>query len=776
MAVRVGFADAVRLGSWAPIAIDISNQGSDFSGILRVSFEENQQYSFFGPPPAIYELAASFPHDSHKSLVINVAVPPIVKSNRLQVALLAGNRIVMSREQQFTPIPPGTDFCGALEGTIGTYDFLSRLAPASAQGHPVVVSLTPQDLPSSTELLNGFDCLIIGDVSLQNVSTAQMNALEAWVERGGLLIIVGGVNWRERVPYLPSSLLPVNVQGVTIQHNAGPLERFAPPGSDNNGLWAFASGPLNGGAAVTDASATPALVAKRVGLGTVFYSAVDTSQEPASNWAGKAALWSYMLNYVTAPVSAESFSGFRSLFNIPTAALSTLPSLAVPIPYPLLLGLLLQAIFVVPLFWIVLKRFDRVAWIGIVAPLWFLAFTIGGIRYATLHQAGDIAEVQVSELSMASGSSVAAVTSYVGLFSPQERSVDLVASPGSLLKPARRSFDSFTSPSRLSDVTVDEGVLTVASNVTLSPSAMMIFQVDSQQRLGNGVVTALNVGAHTLSGMVTNHLGQDLYGAMLVLGSQAIPIGTVPNGAIRAFHGSFGTQASISLESTQSMMEKTLVSVGVPAFTGLSTAASTDTVLKALNHTSSQTVQRTGGGYIVGWIHDSANSVSLRRAQAVVRSLAVLVIPTPMTINASLKTIESPLDQYVPLVRLGVTGALPQRFSLATGGSLAMEYDFPLQSAATARSLQLAVSGSYSGGNALPRGAGLGTISFFDWMTQSWKALPLMNGMNIYRDIAGFVSPLGAVRVRYTYKPAANSNETGVDFSQFLLGLQVAHE
>ncbi|MCL4541327.1 MAG: hypothetical protein M1396_03160 [Chloroflexi bacterium] len=773
MAVRVGFADAVRLGSWAPVAIDISNQGSDFSGILRVSFEGNQQYSFFGPPPAVYELAASFPHDSHKSLVINVAVPPVVRSNRLQVALLAGNRTVISREQQFIPISPGTDFCGALEGTVGSYDFLSRLAPASSQGHPVVASLTPQDLPSSTELLNGFDCLIIGDVSLQNVSTAQMNALEAWVERGGLLIITGGVNWRERVPYLPSNLLPVNVQGVTIQHNAGPLERFAPPGSDNNGLWAFASGPLNGGATVMGTPAAPALVTKRVGFGTIFYSAVDTSQAPASNWAGKTALWSYMLNYVTAPISAESFSGFRSLFSIPTAALSTLPSLADPIPYPLVLGLLLQAIFVIPLFWVMLKRFDRVAWIGMVAPFWFLAFTIFGIRYATLHQAGDVAEVQVSELSLASGSSVAAVTSYVGLFSPQQRFVDLVSSQGSLLKPARRSFTSFTSPNQPTDVTVDEGISTVASNVTLGPSAMTVFQVDSQQRLGNGVTTALHIGAHALSGTVTNHLGQDLHGAILVLGSQAIPIGTVPNGATYSFHGNFDTQASTnSLGSTQSV-EKALESVRVPAFTGLGNAASTDIVLKALGHTSSQAVQRTGGSYIVGWIHDSADAVSLRRAHAVVRSIAVLVIPTPITVDTSLKTLESPLNQYVPLVRLGVTGALPQRFTVATGGSLAMEYDFPLQSATGARSLQLTVLGSYSGGSVLPRGVSLGTISFFDWTAQSWKTLPLVSGMNVYRDITDFVSPLGAVRVRYTYKPAANSHETGVDFSRFLLGLQV---
>ncbi|MCL4545056.1 MAG: hypothetical protein M1118_10750 [Chloroflexi bacterium] len=773
MAVQVGYDNTGRLGSWIPVRVDVANQGSTVSGLVEIDFEGAARYSFFAPPPATYSVAASFPEGSRKSIVVDVPVPPAVNSNRVQVTLVSGGQTVIKAEQEFTPVPAGTVYCGVLDSTAGSYDFLSRLTLASAQNHPVVVGVTPADLPSEASLLSGLNCLIVGDVNLSDLVSSQRDALAAWVASGGTLIVSGGVNWRQSVPYLPPVLLPETVQRVETRTDAAALSQFLRVHAPDSGLWAFAVGPLNNGGTVLAGSVSnPLLAVKRVGAGEVFYSAADSTQEPANSWAGKSALWSYMLNFTSAPITASSYASYRYYLDLPLPALSQLPSLSPPHPFPILAVLLLQALLVLPLSWWYLRRLDRVAWIGVVLPVWLLVSTMAALKISTSYQASDVAETQVSEISLQAGSPIATIRTYVGLYAPQLKTVDVTGPHGILLSPARRTFGQIVQTESATRITVEEGIDTEAPAVTLLPRALSIFSVDSQARMGAGVAIALIADSHGVHGQVSNHLGQTLDNALLIVGPNVIELGSLSNGATRSVSAKLDYSAPENSTHFQQALADALGTRGLtgPRRDGINPQL--DLLLRAFPSGMLSSGARSGGVYVVGWLEHSPSQVTVRRARAAQRSLTVAVIAVPLQIDAStLRTISPSLLVTLPLVRVGVTGDGPNRYSLSTGGSLAVEYDLPEIALHRSETFHLNVEGGYSGGSAFKPGDSLGDVSFFDWRTQQWEARSLRAGSNTYESVSDFLSPTGAIRLRYSFKPDAGSSATGVDFSSFAFSI-----
>ena len=83
---------------------------------------------------------------------------------------------------------------------------------AAANANPqaaaaTVVTLTPADLPDRVEGWGPLDRLVWQDVSLAELSSAQLDALRGWIAGGGRLVLLGGTSGAATFNALPDELL-----------------------------------------------------------------------------------------------------------------------------------------------------------------------------------------------------------------------------------------------------------------------------------------------------------------------------------------------------------------------------------------------------------------------------------------------------------------------------------------------------------------------------------------------------------------------------------------
>lgn len=769
MEVRVGFGGEARLGAWVPVQVDVANDGRDLAGRIEVQFESTGPSGLFGQTPSVYSAPATFPQHSHKRLEVDLPVPPAPSTNRVQVRLVSGEQTVQQRAQQFDAVNSGTLVCGALDQTLGAYDFLGSLDLPGRQARAKVADLSLSDLPGQGALLASLDCLIVGDVNLNAMTSDQKLALSTWVARGGLLIATGGVNWQQSLPALPPALLPVRPAAIGTLPSIAPLDQFAHSTPSGPGPWPIARASLGEGAVVAGDAEAPLLAVRRVGAGTVFFYAMDPTQEPARGWAGNRFLWQYMLSYATTPVSANPYQqSFLSWGQTPITALSALPDLNPPRPLWLVLFLLGYATLLGPLAYLLLRRLDRREWLLVILPVAALVGTGITGRLALGRQGSDVAATEVT-LLRADAAPVALARTYVGLFSPRQQAIDLHVPAGALLAPGRRGFGQPGGGSARTPLQISEGADVFAPAVHLDTGVLSTFSVDSETTIGGGIAGTLTADSQVVRGQLRNATGQRISDAALVVGASVYPLGTLNPNDSRTVSMALPSADRPAGDARSGSLAAELYPPA-PAGTRAAEDPRRDVLDRLFAGNSYAAGQAVGGAMLIGWLDQSPVQVQVKRARAAVRQLTLLEARLPLAVDAgSTVAIGNGLIEELPFVSLGVTQSQAGRYSVATGGTFGVEYDLPAAGPLAVVSLHLLVAGSFSGGGDLAPGANLGGIAAFDWSRGDWRTLPLVAGDNSYAPAAGLVSPTGQVRLRYSFKPPAGSTASGVDFSQFTL-------
>src|SRR6266699_287077 len=88
--------------------------------------------------------------------------------------------------------------------------------PHPTQGGSVIVEfLNANNMPTMAGILKNFNIIVLDDFTTSNLSTAQLAALQTWVNQGGNLIVTGGPEWHRTISALPTGLLPVAVNGTS---------------------------------------------------------------------------------------------------------------------------------------------------------------------------------------------------------------------------------------------------------------------------------------------------------------------------------------------------------------------------------------------------------------------------------------------------------------------------------------------------------------------------------------------------------------------------------
>jgi hypothetical protein len=492
-----------RIGSWMAIQVHLINDGPAVTGELRLAGGTQGQTRF--------GTAVDLPTQSDKRYTLYVQPPAF--GSELAVSLTQGDTPVVTTKVKFA-IHDGTQLMVAVvaerpEGIVANLGLL----PNQNQVAPLVMSLTPEDLPERVEAWSALDRIVWQDVDTDRLSPAQLEALRGWIAGGGRLVIAGGTAGPRILQGLPDSLLPyrpVTTTDVPASSLGGILGALPADAAQVPAL----SGDLIDGRALATVGGRVVAAERTYGSGQVTLLGFD----PTTSWIvdSKAAqgLWRRMLPARTS--SGLSFADDSML----VSAVSQLPSLALPPVGGLIILLAAYILLIGPVNYLVLRRLDRREWAWLTMPILVVVFTVAAYAFGTALRGNDVIVNEVAIVRGAVGATDGTGQIYLGVFSPSRGQYQLQV-PGGALLSSPINGDVFGGTGAASQLDVLQGDPARVRNLDVgfgslrtirAESAVTVPLVDTDLRLEDG----------RLKGTVRNASTEPLGDVAVVLGGTVV--------------------------------------------------------------------------------------------------------------------------------------------------------------------------------------------------------------------------------------------------------------
>ena len=502
-----------RIGSWMAIQVHLVNDGPAVAGELRLAGGTQGQTRF--------GTTVDLPTQSDKRYLLYVQPPAF--GSELEVILADGDRTIVSTKVKFT-IHDATQLMVAVvaespEGIVANLGLL----PNQNQLAPLVMSLTPEDLPERVEAWGALDRVVWQDVDADRLSPAQLEALRGWVAGGGRLVIAGGTLGPKVLGAFPDTLLPY--RPVTTMD--------APPASLGGLLGGLPkdaatlpalSGELIDGRALAEVGGRVVAAERAYGSGQVTLIGFD----PTAAWIvdSKAAqgLWRRLLPARTS--GGLSFADDSML----VSAVSQLPSLALPPVGGLIVLLAAYILLIGPINYLILRRLDRREWAWLTMPILVVVFTVGAYGFGTALRGNDVIVNEVAIVRGAAGATDGTGQIYLGIFSPSRGQYQLQV-PGGALLSSPINGDVFGGTGAAGQLDVLQGDPARVRNLDVgfgslrtirAETAVTVPLVESDLRLEDG----------RLKGTVTNASTETLHDAAVVLGGNVALLRDLGPGAV----------------------------------------------------------------------------------------------------------------------------------------------------------------------------------------------------------------------------------------------------
>ena len=216
----LGYDDILPERSWFPVTCEIFNDGPAFNGVIEVTAED------FGQGQSC-RFMLDLPTNTRKRVTI-----PVFASARTWNVRLLDERGKVRSETTLTPrrtMKNNLPLIAALARTVGGVPVLPEAPGAAYMADEYkygVARLQTSLFPDNPLALEGIDVLYLNSQKAVDLSVSQVNALMAWLQHGGHLIVgveqltdVNGTPWlRELLPCTLSSIVNVSAHDALQEY------------------------------------------------------------------------------------------------------------------------------------------------------------------------------------------------------------------------------------------------------------------------------------------------------------------------------------------------------------------------------------------------------------------------------------------------------------------------------------------------------------------------------------------------------------------------------
>ena len=518
---HVLLAGHARVGAWMAIAVEISNDGPQVVGELRLD-AGSQGRTRYGIP-------VDLPTQSDKTFVL-YAQPPTFGGD-LNVQLVSNGQPVTQQRVTFTVHDPNQLVVGVIAEEPQNLVPHIDLIPSATGTQAAVVQLTPADLPDRAEGWASLDRLVWQDVDSSSLRKEQVAALRGWLAAGGRLVVAGGTAGigvlsgfpDDVLPYRPSVTLDVPPEAITGLLGGKPVGAADLPAM---------SGELARGTALATSGERVIVAEAPYGSGAVTVLGFDPGVRWIADSAGVRALWRRVL-----PPLANGALVVGNDSQL-VGAVGQQPALALP-PIGGLLALLFGYILLIgPINYLVLRRLDRREWAWVTMPILIGVFAVGAYAFGAALRGLDVIVNEVAIVRGAPDAIEGSAQVYLGVFSPSRGTYQVEFPGGALLSSTltgdlvgsgdSQSLDVLQGdPSRIRDLVVGFGSL----RTVRAETAAVVPRVHAEMSLVEG----------TLNGTLRNDSDQVLERPAIVLGNSVAVLDDIPPGESRTVSVQVGT-------------------------------------------------------------------------------------------------------------------------------------------------------------------------------------------------------------------------------------------
>lgn len=542
--VNAGFNSRYRDGSWVPIQISLSNTGPDFSGVLSIAAP-----SPFGNPGnsiSTYKKSITLANGAQKQVTmyvpLNFGAPGSTQSIKINLLDDNGN-VVRAQTTTLTSVGENDVFVAVLSDQNLGFNPLYSISLPNQGGSMVVEVLNSNTMPDTATILKNFNLIVLDNFTTSNLNRDQLGALQTWVNQGGALIEVGGPEWRRTLGALPTSLLPVSINGTSTLPGGTHLLPIGGP--SNKAMPGTINAPVVVSTATVDqanndnlqsttilaSGETPLIVQAHQGQGITCYLAFDPTLAPIINWPEAGVLWKGLVLRALGDGVLNSSTNFAPSQSIESGGLTGLLQnlLAQPPPSPwLLLVLLLGYLMILgPVRFLLVRWRKRRDWNWRIVLSSIVIFSLLSYGLAIQQKGASILSNRVSVIQLNQGGSSAYITTYLGTFVLNQGDYQVHIPGTGLVQPSpdqQLNSGSSTDSEPLTTVTPGEsGTEVDLQGVNFSTASSLLSEQDL--KMPGNITDQLTLASDTLSGTVTNRLSYSLRDVYVLMNNNFVRVG-----------------------------------------------------------------------------------------------------------------------------------------------------------------------------------------------------------------------------------------------------------
>ncbi|MBA2678304.1 MAG: hypothetical protein H0U76_07925 [Ktedonobacteraceae bacterium] len=576
--VDIGFHSVLKQGAWMPVLASVTNHGkSDFSGsVMAETYNGNTNGAGQNMAASPQSFSTPIKLAAGKRLQTTIYVPlsvdPLLPGGIIVELVDGHNQILRTRTKMVNPPDQSTVTIGILSDQQKGFDVLKSLNLPSQQTPVDFTFLNASTLPTRTTVLNNFDMIVLDNFSTSSLRSEQINALRTWVNQGGALLEIGGIDWQRTLGPLPAEIRPVTLDGsfelpsrtrLFLQENSGTGSN----GSSNGALGpgskvkttatktdelpvpvtasmatAQSDSAANSTLAVlSDYNDSPLFMQTRQGRGTISYLAFDPASLALDKWAGKSNLWTQLLTHALGDRllianGAQKYSNGQGGLLTRGGVLPSLEPNFSFAPITFLFLLLGYVAFLGPVRLLFMKRLRHPAWSWRIVLSGMVIFTLVSYGIAFYQKNASLTNNSFSIMQLNESGSEAHVTTYMGVFVPNKGSFNVhipgtsqvlaVADP----QMALNAYGTDTDPGASISYGASETNVNLEALDTWTYHPMVIEQ---DRHVTGNVDVQLKLQGENLIGTITNHLTTAVNDMYVLLPHNFVAIGRLGAGEKR---------------------------------------------------------------------------------------------------------------------------------------------------------------------------------------------------------------------------------------------------
>lgn len=537
---RPGFDGYYTPGAWTPVHVVVENfpdtakgetEVEDFEGRLTVRAGDSVQARM------IFVREVSIPRHSRKHFWLYAKFPRTGQAHNLELST-PREKVVLEQKLDLTALKPNMALVVIASAGSGPL-YLPTIAEAP---YYQTVVVAPGELPDEWYGYDGVGMVVIPRYQTNMFSAEQEKALTRWVETGGEMLVLGGMNSATYRGSFLESLLPVVIRGNRPMEIREGRLRVVETESSAVTRILVDDVEIRAGTIACEAQGTPVAVYRQQGRGAIWYVGLDFQNREMLDVDIANVIWRAICP--TKPLNDESPDAWREFlqqvdFGLGGAA--RLPNVGV-IGFVLIFYILLIG----PVNFALLSRKKRLELAWITVPAIAILFAAGIYLWGYLIKGGSLIVREYNVVQTTCNSRYALVDSLVGLFSPR-RATYTIQTPEktqTLLEFAawdsaggrrpgsyRRRGLGLIGPEIVAPTEViEKGSRMRLENKLIDQWTLDFFESQHVRDLGGMIEGSLVWSGQSLKGNLVNNTGMNLEDVLLVVGKYGYPLGDFPVG------------------------------------------------------------------------------------------------------------------------------------------------------------------------------------------------------------------------------------------------------